>query len=64
MSAVSRLYPLSLLAGLVLAGCSSQPSQPLKKRRETGRCRERGTPENAGQREGSGQLGAGYRQNL
>ncbi|WP_336221047.1 DUF1615 domain-containing protein [Citrobacter amalonaticus] len=31
MSAVSRLYPWSLLAGLVLAGCSSQPSQPLKK---------------------------------
>lgn len=31
MSAVSRLYPFSLLAGLVLAGCSSQPSQPLKK---------------------------------
>lgn len=53
MSAVSRLYPLSLLAGLVLVGCSSQPSQPLK-RRETGRCRERGAPENAGQCEGSG----------
>ncbi|RRR89927.1 DUF1615 domain-containing protein, partial [Streptococcus pneumoniae] len=31
MSAVSRLFPLSLLAGLVLAGCRSQPSQPLKK---------------------------------
>ncbi|POT58463.1 DUF1615 domain-containing protein [Citrobacter amalonaticus] len=31
MSAVSRLYPLSLLAGLVLAGCSSQTPQPLKK---------------------------------
>lgn len=31
MSAASRLYPLSFLAALVLAGCSSQPSQPLKK---------------------------------
>lgn len=31
MPAVSRLYPLSLLAVLVLAGCSTQPPQPLKK---------------------------------
>ena len=31
MSTVSRLYPLSGLAALVLVGCSSQPAQPLKK---------------------------------
>lgn len=31
MSTVSRLYPLSGLAALVLVGCSSQPAQPLKR---------------------------------
>lgn len=31
MSTVSRLYPWSCLAALVLVGCSSQSSQPLKK---------------------------------
>src|SRR5690606_35600887 len=31
MSAASRLSPLSLLAGLVLVGCSTQTAQPLKK---------------------------------
>ena len=31
MSTVSRLYPWSGLAALVLVGCSSQPAQPLKK---------------------------------
>ena len=31
MSTVSRLYPLSGLAALVLVGCSSQPVQPLNK---------------------------------
>ncbi|MBJ9887165.1 DUF1615 domain-containing protein [Citrobacter sedlakii] len=31
MSAASRFSPLSLLAGLVLVGCSTQTAQPLKK---------------------------------
>ena len=31
MPMVSRLYPWSGLAALVLVGCSSQPAQPLKK---------------------------------
>lgn len=34
MPTVSRLYPWSGLAALVLVGCSSQPAQPLKKGRK------------------------------
>ena len=56
MSTVSRLYPLSGLAALVLVGCSSQPAQPLKSRR----CGERGASENARQRERPGRMGAGF----
>ncbi len=59
MSTVSRLYPLSGLAALVLVGCSSQPAQPLKKGGESRRCGERGASENARQRERQGRVGAG-----
>lgn len=58
MSTVSRLYPWSCLAALVLVGCSSQSSQPLKKG-ESRRCGERGPSEDAGQREGQRRPGAG-----
>lgn len=64
MSTVSRLYPLSGLAALVLVGCSSQPAQPLKKRGESRRCGERGAPENARQRERPGRMGAGFGKDL
>lgn len=45
MSTVSRLYPLSGLAALVLVGCSSQPAQPLKKGEKAVDVASSGAPE-------------------
>ncbi|CDL37481.1 putative lipoprotein [Citrobacter freundii] len=60
MSTVSRLYPLSGLAALVLVGCSSQPAQPLKKGEKAVDVASVVRQKNARQRERPGRMGAGF----
>lgn len=64
MSRVNPLSSLSLLAVLVLAGCSSQAPQPLKKGEKSDRCGERRAAEDACERERPRCLGERSRHHL
>lgn len=64
MSRVNPLSSLSLLAVLILAGCSSQAPQPLKKGEKAIRCGECRAAEDACERERPRCLGERSRHHL